>query len=634
MRPIDGLKCLKDFQTTDVTSTSLSVNWKYECHKIDDINVSNVKFKLYYNHDDFLSCSDKSIDSIPGPGRGVFEIKDEYGRNITGLHPYSIYRLSVKALPIMVDGSTPRGPPEELELEAETLSGIPEVRPLESGISTKIRETSLRFYWRAPPPSECSYFFGLLDGYEYILKGIDRWNVNAKLKGETHKVTEEFKNLQPNSRYMLFVYARNSMGETNKAGALKLEAKTSPSKVPLTPPRDLTVEPLEDRTGFRLHWLPPYPPSTTIQKYQIRYKPSNAQVWTGTFRADPGNSLCPEEDIEKDFTCFSIAELHENNDERKPLLQNVTFQVAGISSLLGRSPWSPEVTSTLLDPDDVVLGGHVILVAIVVGALMIFMLILLIIFLWHRRQKQNYKNVPQYEPSKASSVRGVNNEPTPNNPASYYQQESVLSNSTNSSLIMERNSIALSSFGSKTNRQSLPIPSSPLHHNNRPASLDVPKVKGVKDYSHLVLPIKPSPNSIQGTPLPPVPGKEPVYEELCQDTLLRRPFPIGSGECVTSAVDGGGANNDGDSDDEFLKPTDQSDCPEEDNYLKPRNNYKKITLTGNLVSDNVEDEEEDGSYLKPTFNQMEFINTRDMSPPQEKPPPIPIESYTPLERKD
>ena len=42
--------------------------------------------------------------------------------------------------------------------------------------------------------------------------------------------------------------------------------------------------------------------------------------------------------------------------------------------------------------------------------------------------------------------------------------------------------------------------------------------------------------------------------------------------------------------------------------------------------------QDDAEYLKPTFNQFTRINSRDLTPPQENPPPIPMESYVPVRK--
>ena len=53
---------------------------------------------------------------------------------------------------------------------------MPDVKPNDGPINTKIRETELTFYWRPPNLSSCENFNGELDGYHVILKGIDHWN--------------------------------------------------------------------------------------------------------------------------------------------------------------------------------------------------------------------------------------------------------------------------------------------------------------------------------------------------------------------------------------------------------------------------------------------------------------------------
>ena len=60
----------------------------------------------------------------------------------------------------------------------------------------------------------------------------------------------------------------------------------------------------------------------------------------------------------------------------------------------------------------------------------------------------------------------------------------------------------------------------------------------VSKYQHLLLPEMNSrrastdKQSIQETPLPPLPGKDPIYEELSQETLLRNKSTKSSEEFV------------------------------------------------------------------------------------------------------
>ena len=87
-----------------------------------------------------------------------------------------------------------------------------------------------------------------------------------------------------------------------------------------------------------------------------------------------------------------------------------------------------------------------------------------------------------------------------------------------------------------------------------------------------------------------------------------------------------GAEDEGE---EFLKPISVEklanvidDDNEDGDYLKPRARASKAVEAD---GDNDEDE-----YLKPTFGRFERIDSRDLSPPLEKPPPIPMQSYSPL----
>lgn len=147
-------------------------------------------------------------------------------------------------------------------------------------------------------------------------------------------------------------------------------------------------------------------------------------------------------------------------------------------------------------------------------------------------------------------------------------------------------------------------------------------------------------------PLPPLPlaGNEPIYEELTQETLLRRrgslvlapePFnaaPIDQsiggatfGATIGATIGDGGAA----SDDEFLKPTTVNGSTNSSDYLKPDAFIRRgMSTSSNADGDaDAEEEEDEEEYLKPTFNQLPAIDPRDMSPPQEKAPQIPIQSY-------
>ena len=63
---------------------------------------------------------------------------------------------------------------------------------------------------------------------------------------------------------------------------------------------------------------------------------------------------------------------------------------------------------------------------------------------------------------------------------------------------------------------------------------------------------------------------------------------------------------------------------DEDGYLPPKALKK---------SQSYDSEDNDDEYLKPTFGKFQRIDSRDLSPPHEQPPPIPVQSYVPVSQK-
>ena len=133
-------------------------------------------------------------DPNRGPGRGDLQTVNNH-IEIPNLHPYSFYNFEVKA---NVRPRIPNKIPESKETIAETLQGVPDVKPNDGPINTKIRETELTFYWRPPNLSSCENFNGELDGYHVILKGIDPWN-----KGRFIKIKNCINYFLINKRYLV-----------------------------------------------------------------------------------------------------------------------------------------------------------------------------------------------------------------------------------------------------------------------------------------------------------------------------------------------------------------------------------------------------------------------------------------------
>lgn len=305
-----------------------------------------------------------------------------------------------------------------------------------------------------------------------------------------------------------------------------------------------------------------------------------SEVWAGPLRVEPRSDLCTDghnytqNEYERRI-CFTLLQSVING------FDNVTFQVAAFnagSSVNGE--WSAPVFPVISDEPSVINVG--ILVVIIIVAIAAFIIVILAVTLTvnkctqRRKARNRYLNVPVYAPSSSA-----NNGPI------------ILNNGDN--------------------RQTLPPPWTPPLRNRNSSNNS--------RYSHLLLPVNNGRGSIQETPLPPLPLKmpaDPVYEELSQDTLLKRQA-LTSVRVSFNAVNEEGLNNDSE-DEDFLKPTNTS-TDDEDGYLKPK--------TASDVNNDGDDEE----YLKPTFNQFTRINSRDLSPPHETPPPIPIQSYSPVRKQ-
>ena len=153
-------------------------------------------------------------------------------------------------------------------------------------------------------------------------------------------------------------------------------------------------------------------------------------------------------------------------------------------------------------------------------------------------------------------------------------------------------------------------------------------------YQHHLLPPNSSRNSqrtsIQDDPLPPPPPPDPIYEELCQNTLVSNQTPKQKSIRVSfNAVNENSLSEE--DDEEFLKPVADegknlsskslNSVTESDGYLTPKSVKKQRSGS------------QDDEYLRPTFNQMSRINSRDLSPPPNDPPPIPMQSYSPLRKQ-
>ena len=556
-------KCLRRFRVIGTTPTSITLGWNYNCKAEHEVS-----YKVYYEHKKWMACPQNVLDSDRGPGRGNFET-DEEVLVLRNLHPYSLYELEIKALAKAKSTGKSVSPPEEELVIGETLTAVPSIAPSESVIPTpRATSTTLQFNWRDPPPGECRFFNGQLDGTRFVLKGTSVWNQDVRIEGKTNRRMETFRDLTPFSEYSLYLYAQDNEGRHNPDVFFRIPAKTS-AQIP-GPPVSLSEDRITNSDARLIKWLPPNPPFGEIRQYKLRWKAANATVYVDKLEVFPSNDMCGNaEDVRNGFVCQAVADLD-------PRL-NYTFQVSAYNRGFAESSrWSEEYLSPSTANDESTILGvqKSVFIVVVISSIVAVVLILIVVSLIGAfiSKRNKYRNVPHYE-------------------------SRVLMHSPPGSTLTSPTTAAAAGslpppFGSSTARTS-------FASTIQPDSL--------RRYQQHLLPLErlSRPGSIQEQPLPPLPNDDHTYEELKlkKEKVLDKRTPPSSLDLNVSHHSSQSINND------------SSD------YLAPRT---AADLSRMASADTLDMED----YLKPTFDKFEHINTKDLSPPTESPPPIPTVSYS------
>ena len=372
--------CLKDLRVIGSTPSSITLSWDYKC----DESRGRMRYKVYYEHLEWRACKTRSRDERRGgPGRGNYETTEPVVV-FERLHPYSHYKLTVKALPPV---SSQRRPEEQSKI-GETLQDVPGVLPEESSIPMKIRPTGLTFYWQDPPPSKCRDFNGELDGVHFVLRGTEKWNLFEEHSGMSTENSRSFEDLSPFSSYILFIYSKNQEGKHNINLPYRVKAKTNADR-PM-PPRGLTdVTSSSDRSQRVIAWLPPYPPTGEIEEYSLRWKRNNSTHWDAEKKVYPGDALCPESVLDPTASPLNRTVCHVVSGLSAG--QNYTFLVSAFN--LGvdeRSTWSAVLVSSP-SASEVILGlERGMFIGVVVASLVgLLLCVLFFTFLsYHCSKKQ------------------------------------------------------------------------------------------------------------------------------------------------------------------------------------------------------------------------------------------------------
>ena len=582
-------QCLKNLRVIGSTPSSITLGWDYKC----EVGEGSMRYKVYYEHLEWRACpSGHQDEKRGGPGRGNYETTEPVVV-FEQLHPFSAYRLTVKALPPV----TSQRRVEEVSKIGETLQDVPDVHPEASAIPTRVTSTGLTFYWREPPPSKCQDFNGELDGVNFVLRGTEKWNLEEEHSGMTGENSYSFEHLSPFSTYILFLYSQNQEGKHNINLPFRMKAKTNAARP--TPPRDLTDATSSfDRSQRVITWLPPYPPKGEIEEYSLRWKRSNSTHWEEEKKVYPGDALCPDNVLDPTASQLNRTVCHVVSDLSAS--QNYTFQVSAFNhGIAERSLWSGILVSGP-STSEVILGLErgifiVVVVASLVGVLLSVLFFTFLSYHCSKKSSKQYKNVPNYVPGPMGST--VTASTSFSYPPLHNGMSTMNRNSFNTSQgsAAAANDISLSSVQTEdTLRRYKP--------HFLPAAIDRNSRTG----------------SIQEQPLPPVPRDDHLYEEL---KLKKDPSPSASAKSRASS--------------EYLRPTglplntslnatSKSSDLDESDYLAPRTAAAAATeRSRNASSDTIDMDD----YLKPTFDRFEHIDPTDMSPPREAPPPIPVVSY-------
>uniref|UniRef100_A0A915DKV5 Fibronectin type-III domain-containing protein n=1 Tax=Ditylenchus dipsaci TaxID=166011 RepID=A0A915DKV5_9BILA len=217
-------------------------------------------------------------------------------------------------------------------------TGSPENLKVESRFDTK-----LGFGWEPP---ECIDQNGEISQYGYEITGQDEWN-KGTVEGVSPRTKTEVPNLLPGSLYRFKVRAFTSSGPG--PWSEPVDARTTGSEIGA--PRELTAVSTKS-TSIQLTWLPPYPETSTVVAYKVRYSPradDPQAVQVELSGEDLSCSGFTSPMITKESLCTTITGLKPSTTYR--------FAVQAQSSSGNWGPWTSDYFSTTKAIDTAALGG-------------------------------------------------------------------------------------------------------------------------------------------------------------------------------------------------------------------------------------------------------------------------------------
>ncbi|XP_077550101.1 protein sidekick-1-like [Haemaphysalis longicornis] len=198
-----------------------------------------------------------------------------------------------------------------------TAEEVPEAPPRLD--APQVGDRSALVSWREP---DCLLANGVITGYRLVRSSTADWEPIA-VSSEVAANTVTMNDLTPFTEYTVTIFAENSVGTGPGAN---VTFTTLPAAPP--PPTNLTVYNASSQQ-LLVSWLPPHPPNGELERYVVRVKPVEEDVFPTNFTLTPGNASCDSE-VRAGHHCAVLS----------PLLPNKAYQVLVTAKNMGLLPWS------------------------------------------------------------------------------------------------------------------------------------------------------------------------------------------------------------------------------------------------------------------------------------------------------
>ena len=216
--------CIENLKIKRKVAQSLTIEWDTNCTK------TIKSYKVYYEHNDWWACPDKKSETRNIKEKsGLIVVNNETNTvTITPLHPYSEYKINVKA--IFMNGAvaeTSLSERNEITGYFNTSQYPPNARPELSNNPVIEDNDTILFSWSPPNSINCSEFNGNIAGYYYVITITDGCNDKVEEDGRTEEPVYQFFKHLPLVNYSLNVYILTETGYPNPMFPLVMSRKSN-----------------------------------------------------------------------------------------------------------------------------------------------------------------------------------------------------------------------------------------------------------------------------------------------------------------------------------------------------------------------------------------------------------------------